>query len=467
MLRAQYLDNGWSRSAKNLGKYIEINYKVGQVDRLVVDRVDRRGAESSWVVSSAKSRVDRSSWSVFASDRSSKVDSIDFGVYLVHSVSCVLRPAPSEAHSVLVDTLWRWLSHNRGGLSTSCLVVVSHQHVRPSSVYWWQGLRHPRQLLTQNRQPSPSLLVAQNSGCFHRLHQLMLRLLCHLCRISTVCLIHCQPGCWRRMSASWHHSSTTSAVPHQYQIHTNPVRIGNTSTTSSVLPVSSVRDLGIYLDTDISMTTHVIAVANSATWHSDTVEVLGVHYHNMPYWHCLDNFCLGFSTALTSHRQPPSNHRCQRSSPSMLFHLGHGHGTNEPFSTERPCFPSGCVKSVEWLSFLSPNRFITVDISSDLKTFLFWWRFQWITLAGGLSFLTLYSVHLLHCWQCKLFDKWQCKLSLQRFVPDSITVIMCIFNNNNNRPNNNLTHNLFPIGAAQIRSQPPDDPTVDCWNSVC
>jgi len=50
-------------------------YKVGQVDR-----VDRRGAESSWVVRRVKSGVDRSSSSVFASDRLSKVDSIDFGV---------------------------------------------------------------------------------------------------------------------------------------------------------------------------------------------------------------------------------------------------------------------------------------------------------------------------------------------------------------------------------------------------
>jgi len=51
----------------------KIKYKVGQVDR--------HGAKSSWVVRRAKSRIDRSSWSVFASDRSSKVDSIDFGVY--------------------------------------------------------------------------------------------------------------------------------------------------------------------------------------------------------------------------------------------------------------------------------------------------------------------------------------------------------------------------------------------------
>jgi len=80
------------RSAKNLGKYIEIKYKVGQVDP-----VDRRGAESSWVVRRAKSRVDRSSWSVLAWDRSSKVDSIDFGVY---------HTAFSQTQTILCHIWW-------------------------------------------------------------------------------------------------------------------------------------------------------------------------------------------------------------------------------------------------------------------------------------------------------------------------------------------------------------------------
>jgi len=50
-----------------------------------------------------------------------------------------------------------------------------------------------------------------------------------------------------------------SSARHQHQIPTSPVRIGNTS----VSPVSSVRDLGVYLDADVTMNTHVTAVARS------------------------------------------------------------------------------------------------------------------------------------------------------------------------------------------------------------
>ena len=50
-----------------------------------------------------------------------------------------------------------------------------------------------------------------------------------------------------------------SSARRQHQIPTSPVRIGNTS----VLPVSSVRDLGVYLDADVAMKTHVTAVARS------------------------------------------------------------------------------------------------------------------------------------------------------------------------------------------------------------
>jgi len=44
-----------------------------------------------------------------------------------------------------------------------------------------------------------------------------------------------------------------SSVRHQHQIPVRPVRIGNTS----VLPVPAVRDLGIYIDADLTMSTHV------------------------------------------------------------------------------------------------------------------------------------------------------------------------------------------------------------------
>jgi len=45
----------------------------------------------------------------------------------------------------------------------------------------------------------------------------------------------------------------------QYQIPTGPVRIGN----STVMSVSQVRDLGVFLDADVSMRTHVTATVRS------------------------------------------------------------------------------------------------------------------------------------------------------------------------------------------------------------
>ena len=73
---------------------------------------------------------------------------------------------------------------------------------------------------------------------------------------------------------------------------------------------------------------------------------------------------------ILSRRQPPSNGPHWRSSPSTLFRLRHvGRGTDdcdEPFNTRRPCFPSGSIKSVEWLAFLShsQSRFV---VSSGTK----------------------------------------------------------------------------------------------------
>jgi len=56
----------------------------------------------------------------------------------------------------------------------------------------------------------------------------------------------------------------------------------------------------------------------------------------------------------------------------------------------------------------------------ELKTFLFRSSCQWLTSASRTSFLTLYSVHLLH-------TRWQCKQHRKRFVHDSVTVIMCMY----------------------------------------
>ena len=45
----------------------------------------------------------------------------------------------------------------------------------------------------------------------------------------------------------------------QHQIPTSPVRIGSTD----VLPVSCVRDLGVYIDSDVSLRTHITATVSS------------------------------------------------------------------------------------------------------------------------------------------------------------------------------------------------------------
>jgi len=51
-----------------------------------------------------------------------------------------------------------------------------------------------------------------------------------------------------------------SSVRRQYQIPTSPVRVGDTS----VLPVRAVRDLGIYIDADVSMSAHVTATVRAS-----------------------------------------------------------------------------------------------------------------------------------------------------------------------------------------------------------
>jgi len=85
----------------------------------------------------------------------------------------------------------------------------------------------------------------------------------------------------------------------------------------------------------------------------------------LPQRHCVD----------ISRRQPPSN-RCRRRSSvvavyALLSRTRWLYSTDEPLNPRRPCVPSGCIKSVERLAFLSHSRFITVDVSSgSVKTFL-------------------------------------------------------------------------------------------------
>jgi len=64
-------------------------------------------------------------------------------------------------------------------------------------------------------------------------------------------------------SAAAHHSKTEvlwcASSRRQHQLPTGPVRIGNTS----VMPVIAVRDLGVHLDTDLTMTAHVTATVRA------------------------------------------------------------------------------------------------------------------------------------------------------------------------------------------------------------
>jgi len=91
------------------------------------------------------------------------------------------------------------------------------------------------------------------------------------CRPSSVnCLADRVSACIDEVS-SWMRSSRLQVNPsktevlwwsssrRQHQIPTSPVRIGSTY----VLPVTSVRDLGLYIDCDVSLQTHVTATVRS------------------------------------------------------------------------------------------------------------------------------------------------------------------------------------------------------------
>ena len=54
-------------------------------------------------------------------------------------------------------------------------------------------------------------------------------------------------------------SVVRASARRQQQIPTGPVRVGSTS----VFPVATVRDLGVYLDADVSMAAHVTATVKA------------------------------------------------------------------------------------------------------------------------------------------------------------------------------------------------------------
>jgi len=59
----------------------------------------------------------------------------------------------------------------------------------------------------------------------------------------------------------------------QHVIPTGPVRIGSTS----VLPLSSVRDLGVYIDADVTVKTHVINTIKACSF-SSLRQLRNVHF---------------------------------------------------------------------------------------------------------------------------------------------------------------------------------------------
>ena len=69
-----------------------------------------------------------------------------------------------------------------------------------------------------------------------------------------------------------------SSIRRQHQIPTSPVRIGSTY----VLPVTSVRDLGLYIDCEVSLQTHVTATSDRASLPYGRYAVFGDVSHGTP-----------------------------------------------------------------------------------------------------------------------------------------------------------------------------------------
>ena len=73
----------------------------------------------------------------------------------------------------------------------------------------------------------------------------------------------------------------------QHQIPTGPVRIGNTT----VLPVSQVRDLGVYLDADVTIWKRMLLrPSEHVSRRCDRYEVCDVPYHATPCWPWLEHW---------------------------------------------------------------------------------------------------------------------------------------------------------------------------------
>ena len=64
---------------------------------------------------------------------------------------------------------------------------------------------------------------------------------------------------WLQLNPSKTEVLWCSSARRQHQISTGPVRVGDTS----VQPVRTVRDLGVYIDADVTMSAHVTAVVKA------------------------------------------------------------------------------------------------------------------------------------------------------------------------------------------------------------
>ena len=58
-----------------------------------------------------------------------------------------------------------------------------------------------------------------------------------------------------------------------FSSHNRPVRVGS----ASVLPVSTVRDLGVYLDSDVRLTPTSLLPSGHVSRYCDKYEACGVH----------------------------------------------------------------------------------------------------------------------------------------------------------------------------------------------
>jgi len=105
-----------------------------------------------------------------------------------------------------------------------------------------------------------------------------------------------------------------SSSRRQHQIPSGPVRVGNTS----VLPVSAVRNLGVYIDADVTMSTHITAIVRAcfaglrqirSVRRSQTMEALLTLIHSLVVSkvdYC-NTVLVGVSTTLQSRLQSVLN----------------------------------------------------------------------------------------------------------------------------------------------------------------